>query len=55
MEDAEIVNFILNYIPSIDFDKTAPETPSISLFESTIRYIAGLLSGECQVETFAAN
>lgn len=45
MEDAEIVDFILNHIPSINFDQTAPETPSISLFESTIRYIAGLLSG----------
>lgn len=45
MENAEVVNTLLNYIPTINFDQTAAETPEISLFETTIRYIGGLLAG----------
>lgn len=45
MGNAEVVNTILNYIPTIDFDQTAPETPEISLFETTIRFVGGLLAG----------
>jgi mannosyl-oligosaccharide alpha-1,2-mannosidase len=38
------VNQILDHIPKIDFTK-ANYTSSISLFETTIRYLGGLVSG----------
>lgn len=41
MEMPDIVNQILDYIPTINFDKTDTE---VSLFETTIRYLGGLLS-----------
>ena len=44
MGDKKVVNQILDYIPKIDFTK-ATYTSSISLFETTIRYLGGLLSG----------
>ena len=37
-----IVTEILDFVPTIDFTKTETE---VSLFETTIRYLAGLLSG----------
>lgn len=42
MEIEPIVNDILDYIPTIDYTVTATE---VSLFETTIRYLAGMLSG----------
>lgn len=45
MEDTEVVNTILEFIPTIDFGQTAADSTEISLFETTIRYIGGLLSG----------
>ncbi|KAN0117545.1 glycoside hydrolase family 47 protein [Hyaloscypha variabilis] len=42
MQIPDIVNTILDYIPTIDFDHT---TEQVSLFETTIRYMAGMLSG----------
>lgn len=42
MQLPEVVNTVLDFIPTIDFDHTNDE---ISLFETTIRYIGGLLSG----------
>ncbi|CAG8953201.1 hypothetical protein HYFRA_00003402 [Hymenoscyphus fraxineus] len=42
MQIPDIVNDIVDYIPTIKFDQTADE---ISLFETTIRYLGGLLSG----------
>lgn len=44
MESQDIVTDILNYIATIDYTTTATE---VSLFETTIRYIAGMLSGVC--------
>jgi mannosyl-oligosaccharide alpha-1,2-mannosidase len=44
MQIPEIVNQILDYIPTINFDQTSD---GISLFETTIRYLGGLLSGLC--------
>ncbi|KAF2744868.1 glycoside hydrolase family 47 protein [Sporormia fimetaria CBS 119925] len=41
MDQADIVYQILNYIPTIDFTRTATE---ISLFETTIRYLGGMIS-----------
>ncbi|KAF2702789.1 glycoside hydrolase family 47 protein [Pleomassaria siparia CBS 279.74] len=45
LEQADIVNQILNFIPTIDFTKTNTPQPSVvSLFETNIRYLGGLLS-----------
>lgn len=42
MGEKEIVNQIISYIPTIDWSTTAT---SVSLFETTIRYLGGMLSG----------
>jgi mannosyl-oligosaccharide alpha-1,2-mannosidase len=44
MGKSEIVNQIVNYVPDIDWSVSADDQP-VSLFETTIRYVAGLLSG----------
>jgi mannosyl-oligosaccharide alpha-1,2-mannosidase len=44
MGHADIVNQILDYIPIVDFTQT-PTEGTISLFETTIRYLGGLLAG----------
>ncbi|KAK4241744.1 glycoside hydrolase [Achaetomium macrosporum] len=41
MENWDVVDQILEYIPQINFDNTADE---VSLFETTIRYLGGLVS-----------
>jgi mannosyl-oligosaccharide alpha-1,2-mannosidase len=43
MHDQDVVNQILDYVPTINFDNA---TGTISLFETTIRYLGGLLSGK---------
>ena len=42
MGNEEVVNIILNYIPTINFTTSPYE---ISLFETNIRYVGGLLAG----------
>lgn len=44
MEHADIVNQILEYVPKIDFTTTAGANVDISLFETNIRYLGGLIS-----------
>ena len=44
MEIPYIVNEIIRYIPTIDWSKSY-QNEQVSLFETTIRYIGGLLSG----------
>lgn len=44
MENSTIVNQILNYIPSINWS-VSYQDEQVSLFETTIRYLGGLLSG----------
>ncbi|KAI9690667.1 MAG: maturation of Asn-linked oligosaccharides protein [Bogoriella megaspora] len=44
MELPEIIDTILNYIPTINFTDSI-NSEEISLFETTIRYLGGLLSG----------
>lgn len=44
MENAEIVNQIIDYVPSIDWSVSI-DNEAVSLFETTIRYMGGLLSG----------
>lgn len=59
MGDRKVVNQILDFVPTIDFTK-ANYTGSVSLFETTIRYLGGLLSGilpppiSCLVSTLTA-
>ncbi|KAK6211052.1 glycosyl hydrolase family 47 [Colletotrichum tabaci] len=42
MENKDIVGQILEFVPTINFDVTSTE---VSVFETTIRYLGGLLSG----------
>lgn len=42
MGNWHVIDQILDYVPSINFDRT---TDVVSLFETTIRYLGGLLSG----------
>lgn len=44
MENAEIVNQIIDYVPTIDWSVSI-DNEAVSLFETTIRYMGGLLSG----------
>lgn len=44
MQIPEIVNQIVDYVPDVDWSVSANDEP-VSLFETTIRYVAGLLSG----------
>ncbi|KAJ4416540.1 hypothetical protein N0V82_006662 [Gnomoniopsis sp. IMI 355080] len=45
MEQTDIVNFILDYVPTVDFTKTVtPPGSVVSLFETNIRYLGGLIS-----------
>ncbi len=43
MGNWDVVEKILDYIPKIDFNTTTTE---VSLFETTIRYLGGLVSGK---------
>lgn len=44
MEQTDIVNFILDYIPTVDFSKTVtPPGGVVSLFETNIRYFGGMI------------
>jgi mannosyl-oligosaccharide alpha-1,2-mannosidase len=45
MQNKEITNIILDYIPTIDFGKPVPGS-QVSLFETTIRYLGGMLAGD---------
>lgn len=49
MNEEEIVNQILDFVPSVDFTTTRKVNESISLFESTIRYIGGMVSSKCRI------
>lgn len=44
MEIPEIVNQIVNYIPTINYG-VSKDDEAVSMFETTIRYLAGMLSG----------
>lgn len=44
MQIPDIVDTILNFIPTINLDETSSP---VSLFETTIRYLGGMLSGSC--------
>jgi hypothetical protein len=44
MEFEDIVDTILDHVATIDWRRTST---SVSVFETTIRYMGGLLSGEC--------
>lgn len=44
MGNSDVVNQIVNYVPDINWSVSIDDQP-VSLFETTIRYVAGLLSG----------
>lgn len=44
MGKTDVVEQILDYVPTIDFSVSYNDTV-VSLFETTIRYLGGLLSG----------
>ncbi|KAH6895941.1 glycoside hydrolase, family 47 [Thelonectria olida] len=44
MEEATTVRQILEFVPTIDFSTTKRKDSKISVFESTIRYLGGLVS-----------
>ena len=44
MGEHDIVAQILDFVPTIDFDRNSSNHP-VSVFETTIRYLGGLLSG----------
>jgi mannosyl-oligosaccharide alpha-1,2-mannosidase len=46
MNSLKIVQPMLDHIAKIDFTTTAEKDYSISFFETNIRYLGGLLSGE---------
>ncbi|TAQ90317.1 hypothetical protein B7494_g1391 [Chlorociboria aeruginascens] len=45
MKDSDRVNIILEYIATIDFNHALSTDDGISLFETTIRYLGGMLAG----------
>lgn len=45
MENQEVVSQIVEFVPTINFDQTSPGAEAVSVFETTIRYLGGLLSG----------
>lgn len=45
MEEVKIVNEILDFISTIDFSTTKEANSQISVFETNIRYLGGLISG----------
>lgn len=45
MEQSDIVDQILDFIPGIDFSTTKEVNGTVSVFETNIRYLGGLLSG----------
>lgn len=44
MGNTEVVSQILDFVPEIDFSVSFNDTV-VSVFETTIRYLGGLLSG----------
>lgn len=45
MGEKQTVEQILDFVPTIDFTTTKKENESVSVFESNIRYLGGMLSG----------
>lgn len=44
MGESSIVDEILDFIPKVNFTTTKNSDETVSLFESTIRYLGGLVS-----------
>lgn len=45
MGEKDTVNKILDFLPTLDFTTTQKANEPVSVFESNIRYLGGLLSG----------
>lgn len=51
MENTEVVKQIVDHIKTINFNKTAEGAEGVSLFETTIRYLGGMISGnQCPID-----
>lgn len=46
MGKTDVVSQILDFVPTIDFSVSFDDTV-VSVFETTIRYLGGLVSGMC--------
>lgn len=46
MQIPEVVDIVLGHISNVDFDHALSPDDQVSLFETTIRYVGGLLSGD---------
>jgi len=44
MDEKAVVNQVLDFVPKINFMEAASRMESVSLFETTIRYLGGLVS-----------
>ncbi|KAI0839655.1 glycoside hydrolase family 47 protein [Hypoxylon sp. FL0890] len=44
MGNQDVINKIVEHIGSINFNATSPDSENVSLFETTIRYLGGMLS-----------
>ncbi|KAI1141404.1 glycoside hydrolase family 47 protein [Hypoxylon sp. FL0543] len=44
MGNQDVINQIVEHIGSINFNATSPDSENVSLFETTIRYLGGMLS-----------
>jgi hypothetical protein len=53
MGEKQTVEQILDFVPTIDFTTTKKENESVSVFESNIRYLGGMLSGSSQCTTYS--
>lgn len=50
VEDKRVVKQILDHIAKVDFTTTEVEDESISVFETNIRYLGGMISGTCPAD-----
>ena len=48
MGETDTVADILKFVPTINYTTTQKPDDSISLFETNIRYLAGMLSSKCR-------
>lgn len=49
MENDEVIQQIVDHITTINFNRTVDGAEGVSLFETTIRYLGGLVSGRLSV------
>jgi mannosyl-oligosaccharide alpha-1,2-mannosidase len=53
MGNAAVTNTILDFIPTVNFGNPVPGS-TVSLFETTIRYLGGMLAGDFDPVTLSS-